>query len=134
MEWRAFIIAVVLVGIMIFAGFQAANLTGFIVLGGARTIELNIENGETLMYTAEVTGKETAFDILKRYAVIDYEMYSTGIIISEINGLRTDEDHHWLCLVNGRLPEKPFDFYEPEEGDVISFVYLTSEEAVRFFE
>lgn len=134
MEWKGFLIGIILIAVMIFAGFQMANLTGLVILGAPRIVELNIDNGETLTYTAEVTGDETAFDVLKRYAVIDYEMYSTGIIISEINGVRTDDDHHWMCLVNGKLPGEPCDFYEPGDGDVISFVYLTSEEAVRYFE
>ncbi|NIO21330.1 MAG: DUF4430 domain-containing protein [Candidatus Aenigmarchaeota archaeon] len=134
MESRSLLIAIILIAVMLFAGFQIVNLTGFFVLGTTRTVELNIDNGiERLTYTYDVGEGETAFDALKRVAVIDYEMYSTGIIVSEINGVKMDENHHWLCLVNGKLPEKPCDFYEPDEGDVISFVYLTSEEALNYF-
>lgn len=133
MNLKTLLIGIVLIAVMVFAGFQIGNLTGLVVLTQPRTVELNIEGGETLTYTAEVTGEETAFDVLKRFAVIDYEMYSTGIIISEIHGLEVDENHHWLCVVNGKLPEKPCDFYEPNDGDMISFKYLTSEEALEYF-
>lgn len=133
MEPRPFLIAIVTIAVMLFAGFQMVNLTGLFVLGAPRTVKLTIENGENLTYVLNVEGDETAFDLLKGVAVVDYEMYSTGVIISEINGLKTDGNHHWICLVNGKLPEKPCDFYEPKEGDVISFIYMTSEEAVKYF-
>jgi len=134
MDLKTIFIGIILIAVMIFAGFQTANLTGFVVSGVARTVEFNIDNGiEELTYTADLTGEETAFDVLKSLAVVDYEMYSTGIVISEINDLKADENHHWLCLVNGKLPEKPCDFYQPNDGDVISFVYLTSKEALGYF-
>jgi hypothetical protein len=134
MERKGFLIGIVLIAVMIFAGFQVVNLTGLVVLGAPRTVELNIENSETLTYMLNPGEGETAFDLLKGVAVVDYEMYSTGIVVSEINGLGTDGDHHWICLVNGKLPEKPCDFYEPADRDVIVFVYLTSEEALGYFD
>jgi hypothetical protein len=134
MEWKGFLIAVILMAVMIFAGFQVVNLTGLVVLAAPKTVELNIGNGEKLTYMLNAGEGETAFDLLKGVAVVDYEMYATGITISEINDLRTDENHHWICLVNGKLPGKPCDFYEPVDGDVIGFVYLTSEEALGYFD
>jgi len=133
MEWKGFLIAVVLIAVVIFSGFQFANLTGLVVLSQPISVQLVIENGDRMAYVLDVEGEETAFDLLKGVAVVDYEMYSTGIVVSEINGLETDENHHWICLVNGELPGRPCDFYGPEDGDVISFVYLTSEEALGYF-
>ena len=130
---RTISIGIILVCVMAFSAFQVGNLTGFFVLAQAKSVELVIDNGERLTYVIDAEGGETAFDLLKGVAVIDYEMYSTGIIVSEINGVRIDENHHWLCLVNGRLPENPCDFYEPNDGDVISYIYVTSEEALEYF-
>jgi len=133
MDVKTFLIVLILVAVVIFSGFQFASLTGLVVLTQPRSVQLSIENGNMLAYMLEVEGDETAFDLLKGVAVVDYEMYSTGIVISEINGVETGDNHHWICLVNGELPENPCDFYQPNEGDMISFVYLTSEEALGYF-
>ena len=77
--------------------------------------------------------KETAFDALKRVAVVDYRIYATGVFITGINGVKQDENHYWLYFVNGELPDIGSDFYYPNDGDVITFRYLTAEEAAKYF-
>ncbi len=65
--------------------------------------------------------------------MVDYRIFATGILITGINGVESDDDHYWLYFVNGEMPEVGSDYYHPVEGDVITFRYLTAEEAAEYF-
>lgn len=131
--WLAGVVVIALVAIAS-AGFL--GITGYIVSsgGGNPEVQVNIDDGKrVLTYRVVLTPRESAFDALKRVAVVDYKIYATGVFITEINGVRQDENHYWLYFVNGELPEVGCDYYHPKDGDVITFRYLSTEEAAKYF-
>ena len=138
MEWKyvlAAILVAVFVSIVAFGNITVDPTTGLIVTaGGSPEVRVEIDNGRDVSSAnVALNAGESAFDALKRVAVVDYEMYATGIIISGINGVKADGEHYWICLVNGELPENGCDFYNPKDGDVISYRYLTAGEVSEYF-
>jgi hypothetical protein len=110
-------------------------MAGFIVSDVENSeVQVNIDYGENEeAFDVEIGPRESAFDSLKRVAVVDYRIFATGTLITGINGVESDDEHYWLYFVNGEMPEVGADYYHPVDGDVITFRYLTAEEAGEYF-
>jgi len=135
MNSRYLLTGILLVALVAIISLGLAGITGFIVSdGGNLEVQVDIDNGvNTTTHIVTLNPKESAFDALKRVAVVDYRIYATGIFITGINGIMQDENHYWLYFVNGKMPEVGCDFYYPKDGDVITFRYLTAKEARGYF-
>jgi hypothetical protein len=135
MNSKLLLAGIVIVVLVAIGSLQLANITGYAASSaGNFGVTVNIENGAgTATYKTTVTPRETAFDALKRVATVDYRIYSTGVLITAINGLTQDSGHYWMYFVNGNMPEVGCDYYHPNDGDVITFRYLTTEEAAEYF-
>jgi hypothetical protein len=135
MNLRYLLAGVLVIAVVALASFGLAQITGFIATdGGNPGVEINIDDGTRfLTYDLVLTTKESAFDGLKRVAVVDYRIFTTGAMITGINGVKSDDEHYWLYFVNDEMPEIGADYYYPNDGDVITFRYLTAEESAEYF-
>lgn len=135
MNSKLLLAGIVIVALVAIGSLQLANITGYAASNaGNYGVTVNIENDAgTATYKTTVTPRETAFDALKRVATVDYRIYSTGVFITAINGIKEDTTHYWRYIVNGNMPEVGCDYYHPIDGDVITFRYLTAEEAAEYF-
>ncbi len=135
MNSRYLLAGVVVLALVVLGSFGLSQITGFAVSGGKNPeVQINIDDGKTTFtYTITISPRDSAFDALKRVAVVDYKIYATGILITAINGVKQDDEHYWLYFVNGELPETGCDYYHPNDGDVITFRYLSAEEAADYF-
>ncbi|MFH1237117.1 MAG: DUF4430 domain-containing protein [Candidatus Aenigmatarchaeota archaeon] len=103
--------------------------------GGNQQVKVIIDDGvKVSTYDVALIQMETAFDALKHVASVDYNMYSTGIFITGINGIKQNTGHYWMFFVNDEMPDVGSDFYYPVSGDVIKFKYMTAEEAAGYFQ
>jgi len=134
MNTKFLVLGIVLFIIAGISVFQLANITGFFGLGGKPTVEVRIEDGEkTLVYKVEIGSRESALDTLVRVATVDYKTFGEmGAKITEINGKKEDEEHVWLFLVNGKVPYASCSHYYPNNDDVITFKYVSIDEAAKY--
>ncbi|MCD6590948.1 MAG: DUF4430 domain-containing protein [Candidatus Aenigmarchaeota archaeon] len=79
-----------------------------------------------------MTPRDSAFDALKRVAVVDYRIFSNGIYITAINGIKQKDGHYWFYFVNGKAPNIGCDYYHPRDGDSIVFRYVSGKEASKY--
>lgn len=142
MNSKFLVLAAMAVLLVIGAGVQLAQFTGFAITGGAAAagqasqgIQVVIDDGlKASTYSVTLNRMETAFDALKRVATPDYRMVAPSVKITSINGIKEDSEHTWIFLVNDKLPSVACDYYYPVSGDVIKFSYMTAEEAGEYFE
>jgi hypothetical protein len=130
------LLAGILVMVLVAVGsLQLASITGFISTGESPSVEVTIDYGtETLTYNVDIGSRESVLDALIRVATVDYKTYGElGASITGINGVSNDKNRYWLCLVNGEIPPVACSAYYPINGDVITFRYLTTEEAEAYF-
>ncbi|MEE9323636.1 MAG: DUF4430 domain-containing protein [Candidatus Aenigmarchaeota archaeon] len=135
MNLKYLLTGVLVIALVALGSFGLTGITGFIASGGEGPgVQVNIDTGEeVLTHEVAVGPEETAFDMLKRVATVDYEIFATGVFVTGINNVKQDEDHYWLYFVNGRMPEVGCDYFYPVDSDVITFRYLTAEEAAEYF-
>ena len=130
------LLAGILVLVLVAAGgLQLASITGFFSAGETPSVEVIIDYGtETLAYNIEIGSRESALDALVRVAVVDYKTYGElGAQVTGINNVNNEANHIWLCFINGENPSVACSNYYPNNDDVISFRYLTTEEAAQYF-
>jgi len=136
MNSKFLLAGVIIVLIVAIGGLQFINITGYTSSAGENiNVQVTVDDGKNPITQNVVLGpRETAFNALKRVAAVDYKMQAPSVLVTEINGVRQDDNHYWLYFVNEKMLQVGCDQYYPVEGDSISFRYLTVEEAGKYFE
>ena len=84
---------------------------------------LTVENGTSV------------FDVLNRSFDIEFNEYEgLGKMVVSIDGVSSNSTHYWLYWVNGELAQVGADSYFLTEDSEVEWRYLSSEEAMKFFE
>jgi hypothetical protein len=127
------VVAVVLFAAFLWT-FTHPELAGLLVAQEDSThIVLVIDDGnEAVSNSVPLYTRDSAFDVLKRVATVEYEIFADGAVVKEIKGLANDGNHYWICLVNGELHEIGCDYYYPNGNDVIIYKYATLEEVSTY--
>lgn len=136
MNLKYLLAGVFVVAIVALASFGLAGTTGFFISGGENPgVQVNIHDGDkALTHDVTITPKESALDALVRVAVVDYKTQGEmGAFVTGINGVNQDDEHYWLYFVNDEMPSIACSHYHPNDGDVITFRYLTAGEAAEYF-
>lgn len=136
MNLKYLLAGVLVVVIIALASLSLAGITGLIVSGGENLgVLVKIDDGtKALTYDIEISPRESALDALVRVAVVEYRTEGTmGAYVTGINGVSQDDENFWLYFVNGELSDVACSHYHPDDGDVISFRYLTLEESAEYF-
>jgi len=130
MNSKLLLAGIVIVVLVAIGSLQLANITGYIPsVGGSQQVLVVIDDGsKASTYNVVLNQRETAFDALKRVAIPDYDMREPSVFITEINGVKQDQDHRWIYFINDKMSQVGCDFYYPVSGDVIKFKYMTNEE------
>jgi len=76
----------------------------------------------SLSFTAIVDG-QTAFDLLKESAQIEYQEFDFGVMVSEINGVATDDKHYWGLYVNDEYATAGASETVLKSGDTMKWIY-----------
>jgi hypothetical protein len=126
MNPRLLLAGVLVIVIVAVGSFRLVQITGSAAVGGEnQKVQVVIDYGDKVTAQKVILNpRETAFDALKRVATTDYIMQLPNAIITEINGIRQDGIHHWVCTVNGKMPEEGCDYYYPVTGDEVKFSYV----------
>ena len=90
-------------------------------------------NGHKTEYLV-LENKTTAFDALSSTHEVEYKKYSIGVFILSIDGISQNSTHSWLYLINGSPPSVSADNYQLSSGDHLSFLFLSNEESMKYFE
>lgn len=135
MNLRYLLAGVLVVALVALGSLGLNQITGFIVSdGGSREVQVNIDYGENEeTFDVEIGPRDSALDALVRVATVDYEAKEMGAYITGINDVNQDDGHFWMYFVNGERPDVGCAYYHPVDGDVITFRYLTTEEAAGYF-
>ncbi|MCK5023054.1 MAG: DUF4430 domain-containing protein [Candidatus Aenigmarchaeota archaeon] len=136
MDYLMLIILVVLAVAFFWTFTHQANLTGLIVSepqGPYAALEIDDGINDMQTYNVPIYSKDSAFDVLKRMGTVEYEIFADGAVIKKMNGIGNDKDHYWTCFINDKLPELGCDYYYPNDGDIITFRYLSVEELSKYF-
>lgn len=136
MNLRYLLAGVLVVALVALGSFGLNQITGFIVSdGGEREVQVSIDYGENEeTFDVEIGPRESALDVLVRVATVDYKTEGAmGAFITGINGVNQDGNHFWLYFVNGEMSDVACSHYHPVDGDVITFRYVTAEEAAGYF-
>lgn len=99
------IVAVVagLVGVAVyFLSFSSGQVSP--VVPAAQVVEEAIAPSATptavsLSFQA-ITDGQTALDLLKESAQVEYQEFDFGVMVSSINGVAADDKHYWALYVN----------------------------------
>lgn len=123
------VVAVVLFAAFLWT-FTHPELAGLLVAQeDSPYVTLVIDDGkEAVSGRVPLYGRESAFDVLKRTATVEYEIFADGAVVKEINGVANDGGHYWICLIGGGLPEVGCDYYRPNNGDIITYKFASVEE------
>lgn len=76
----------------------------------------------TYSFTADTNG-QTAFELLKNKATIEYDTNKSGIFVTSINAKKADAQHHWAFYLNGQYAHQGVDKTVLKNGDEIVFTY-----------
>ena len=128
MNSRLLLAGVLVIAVAALGGVRLVQITGFSAsVAGSQDVDVVIDNGQSSStYSIVLNPGETAFDALKRVAIVDYEMREPSVLIREINGIKQDQDHYWEYLVNEKTPQARCDDYYPAAGDVVKFRYVNA--------
>lgn len=128
MDSRLLVAGVLIVAIAAVGGLQATNITGFLGISENPSVEVKIDDGTSVLsYRVDIGSRESALDVLVRVATVDYKTFGElGASVTGINGIKQDESHYWLFLVNDKKPSVLCSGYYPNNDDVIIFRYITS--------
>ncbi len=136
MNSRYLLAGILVIALVALGSFGLTGITGFIASdGGSPGVLVNIDYGGNIeTYDVVITPREYVLDALVRVAVVDYDtMGEMGAYVTGINGVEQDDNHYWLYFVNGEMPNVACSHYHPNDGDVITFLYLSAEEAAGYF-
>ncbi|MDY6776655.1 MAG: DUF4430 domain-containing protein [Candidatus Nanohaloarchaea archaeon] len=81
--------------------------------------------------TLQVSNTTTAFEAVNRSHRVEYSTYSSGIFITGIDGVMQNDTHSWMYLVNGEPPSTGADSYTLEDGDNLTFWYMSNKRAMN---
>jgi hypothetical protein len=76
----------------------------------------------TYSFMADTVG-QTALDVLKNKATIEYETYQSGVVVTTINGLSIDDGHRWSTYLNGERTPQSIDTILLRTTDEVTFIY-----------
>ncbi len=83
----------------------------------------------------EVSNGTSVLSILEDVANVDSVEYrGLGKMVTGIDGVAQDSNHSWLYFVNGKLPSIAVDKYHLTENSSVVFLYLSNNEAMKYFE
>jgi len=83
----------------------------------------------------EVKNGTTVLEVLESIADVETKEYTgMGKLVTSIDGVKQDSEHSWLYFVNGELASISVDNYKLSEDSSFTFKYLSSEEALKYFE
>ncbi len=73
----------------------------------------------------EFTSKEgqTALEVLKANAEVNYTNSSSGALVNEVNGIKNSDTKFWIYSVNGVDGTVAADKYICKNGDVVKWEY-----------
>lgn len=108
--------------------------TGEKQAGGIRA-EVRIDFGTSeKIKIIDVQNGTSVFDAVKEVTTVESKEYAgMGKIITSINGVASNNTYSWLYFVNDKLAMVSVDNYLLTEDSSITFKYLTSEEALKYF-
>ena len=66
---------------------------------------------------------QTALDLLKSSAQVEYEEFDFGVLVSEINGLAADDKHYWALYVNDEYATAGASETVLKTGDTMKWMY-----------
>ena len=137
MNLKYLLAGVLVIALIALASLGTNQITGFLASDGESNpqVRINIDYGEDVVsYSVDITSRDSALDALVRVASVDYRTEGElGAIVTGINGVKADDNNFWLYFVNGEMPAVACSHYQPIDGDVITFRYLTAEEAANYF-
>ena len=82
-----------------------------------------VQGESDLVYKFEAEQDQTAFELIKQQAKIEYDQYDAGVFITSVNGKEADKDHYWAFYVNGDYATQAADKTDLDPGDTIKLVF-----------
>lgn len=81
-----------------------------------------------------VDNQTTAFRAINQTHSIEYKKYATGYYITSIDNVAQNKTHSWLYFVNQEPPQVSVDNYHLSNQDNLTFVFISNNESMKFFE
>lgn len=81
-----------------------------------------------------VDNQTTAFGAINQTHSIEYKEYATGYYITSIDNVAQNKTHSWLYFVNQEPPQVSVDNYHLSNEDNLTFVFISNEKSMKFFE
>lgn len=133
-EWKYLGLGIAVIAILVIV-IQSTSIYEPLVKEGKTALSLEINYGENIKKESlEIRNGTTAFQVLNNTHTVKYNEYSFGYFITGVDGIEQNATHSWLYFVNGLPPTLSVDRYVLEEGDNLSFRFLSNEESLKYFE
>lgn len=81
-----------------------------------------METTVSLSFEAMTDG-QTALDLLKESAQVEYQEFDFGVMITSINGVAADEKHYWGLYVNDKYATASASETVLKTGDTMKWIY-----------
>ncbi|NCN82460.1 MAG: DUF4430 domain-containing protein [Candidatus Pacebacteria bacterium] len=72
---------------------------------------------------AAMTDGQTALDLLKESAQVEYQEFDFGVMVTSINGVAADEKHYWGLYVNDEYATAGASETVLKTGDTMKWIY-----------
>lgn len=98
-------------------------------LGDINRLSQETTTNEKIYEWVANTDGQTAFELLKDNAEIEYQQYDFGVMVEGINGLKSDDQNYWALYINNNYSQVGADQVKLKAGDKVMWRYEVTDQS-----